>query len=672
MSASKPSSNPAKQGAGRLFIGIGLVAISFLVYGASLRVPLLFDDHPAIERNATIRQLWPLTDVLLPPTSGAGATGRPLVNLSLALNYAWGGLDVTGYHLFNVLVHALATLVLWGLVRRTLRNFVPAYSDASRAEAIAAWSALLWALHPLNTEAVVCIVQRNELLAGLFYLLTLYAFALSLQGTSPNRWRVAAFAACLAGVLSKEVVATAPLVVLLYDRTFGADSWREVWRRRGRFHLVLVATWLPLAWLMFGTHGRAGTVGFGLGMSAWSYLLTQCRALVIYLKLSVCPYPLVLDYGAEVVSGPGEVWSQAIVIIGLLGVTIWALWRRPLGGFLGAVFFLILAPSSSIVPLTTQTIAEHRMYLPLAALMVLAVVASERLAWRGFLRGAVAVGLGTLTYFRTLDYSSEAKIWRDTVNHAPGNARAHSSLGHVWALEKRWNEAAESYATAVRLRPDYADAQNDYANVLAQLGRKIEALAHYEAAWRLKPDDLDIGFNFGRALVAEGRMAEGIDRLTKVVRSDPTRFAAWLAIGEANSLIGQKEAAAAALTRAVQLRPDVAELQYNLGNVELELNRLPAAVSALAEAVRLQPTWPAARNNLALALVRAGRPADAVSHYEAALRVEPNNAQVHQNLALALGQLGRVEEAIVHDEAVLRLDPANREARDHLLRLRRR
>ncbi len=657
------------------FIGLVLVAAVALAYQSSLRVPLIFDDHPAIERNATIRQLWPLTPVLLTPVSAAGATGRPLVNLSLALNYAWGGLEVTGYHVFNLTVHALAGLALWGLLRRTFRRCGPESMAQRCAEKIAAAVALLWLVHPLQSESVICIVQRNELLAGLFYLLIFYAFERSMDSPRAGLWRAMAIVACGAGVLSKELVATAPLLVFLYDRTFIAGTFGAAWRVRWKFYASLALTWIPLGALMLATEARAGTVGFGLGMSGWTYLLTQCRALGIYLQLAVWPYPLVLDYGTEVVGSVGEVWGRGIFILGLLAGTGWALWRRPFFGFLGAWFFVILAPSSSFVPLTTQTIAEHRMYLPLISLMTLAVIALARLG-RGFVfgvgLGVVALALGLGTYGRTLDYRTEESIWLDTLKKMPSNARAHASMGQVRVREARWAEAAEFYATAVRLQPDYADAHNDYANVLDQLGRWAEGLEHHGTAARLKTDDSDIGFNRARALLRAGREADSVVAFQRVVRREPQRVEAWLGLSDAWLRVGRPIDAAEALAQVVRLRPEVAELHYNLGNIWLGLARGPEAVAALTEAVRLRPDWAAAHNNLALALVSAGRLAEAVASYEEALRLLPGVAQVHHNLALVLGKLGRLAEAIAQDEAALRLEPDNREARAHLSWLRRR
>ncbi len=173
------------------WLGAGaLVLVALGVYWNSLEVPFLFDDIPAVERNPTIRHLWPPWEALNPPVDGSGPSGRPLMNLSLAVNYASGGLHLHGYHLLNLALHALAALALWGLLRRTFAACTggsgPADEETKRRQRrslplrdteLFAWGlALLWAVHPLLTESVVCVVQRNEILGSLFYLLTIYCF----------------------------------------------------------------------------------------------------------------------------------------------------------------------------------------------------------------------------------------------------------------------------------------------------------------------------------------------------------------------------------------------------------------------------------------------------------------------------------------------------------------
>ena len=228
-----------------VMIGLGIL----IAYHNSFRGSLIFDDEPAILENPSIQQLWPVWKTLAPPAD-LTVTGRPVANFTLAVNYALSGTNVWSYHALNLLIHLLAGLTLFGVVRRTLLQ--PALRERFGRDAfpLAVVIALLWSLHPLQTEAVTYVIQRVESLMGLFYLLTFYCFIRSVESPRPRLWQGCAVAACLLGAATKEVTATAPLLVLLYDRTFVAGSFREAWRRRGGLHVVLAATWLPLAGLV--------------------------------------------------------------------------------------------------------------------------------------------------------------------------------------------------------------------------------------------------------------------------------------------------------------------------------------------------------------------------------------------------------------------------------------
>ena len=298
-----------------LVAGAGIAA-----YHNTFSVPFLFDDYDAVVANPSIRHLGSWA-IFQPPAGGTGVSGRPLVNASLALNFALGGLDVRGYHVLNLACHILAALTLLGVVRRTLTGLCPAWT-AGRALAGALAVAVIWEVHPLQTESVTCIVQRNEVMMGLFYLLTLYLF---IRYTEQDRlrWALLSVAACLAGMATKEVMVTAPFLVLLYDCTFVAGTPMEAWRRRRKYYLGLAATWLLLALLVLRQGGaRGAAAGFGLGVSPSTYALTQCRAITHYLGLAFWPHPLVLDYGTPLVRGAGEVLPQALLLVLLAGATL--------------------------------------------------------------------------------------------------------------------------------------------------------------------------------------------------------------------------------------------------------------------------------------------------------------------------------------------------------------
>ncbi len=547
-------------------LALGLAALA--VYANSFSGPFVFDDIPSIVENPILRHLWPIQDILVTPHGiGQTVTGRPVLTLSLALNYALGGESVGGYHTVNLAIHILAGLLLLGLVRRTLLQPLWQGRFDRMALPLALTVALLWTVHPLQTESVTYMVQRAESLMGLWYLLTLYAF---LRGaTSPaagTGWFTLATVACLLGMGTKEVMVTAPLLVLLYDRTFVAGSFRDAWRSRGRWYLTLAATWIVLALLVAGTGGRGGSAGFGSGLSSGTYLLTQCRAVTLYLRLSLWPHPLAVDYGIEQVDSLAAVLPQALFLVLLAIGTLVALWRRPVLGFLGCWFFVILAPSSSVVPVATQTIAEHRMYLPLAAVITFVVLGIY--AWIGPRSLAVflliALGLSAMTVQRNTVYRSAVSLWGDAAIKRPDNARAHVALGTLLAAQNRLPEAAGELETAVRLAPNNIEALNNLANVLAMTGRFPDAISAYERVIKLTPREANPHYNLGNVLASLGRLNEALDQYQAAVR----------------------------------LTPGDGDMQYRLALTLAQLGRFNEAIGPCEQAVRLRPDFPEARQNL--------------------------------------------------------------------------
>ena len=646
-----------------------IVVAAVVAYAGSLRAPFIFDDFPAIVHNPAIRHLWPLSAALSPPANGSSVVARPLVNLSLAINYACGGLDVRGYHAFNLATHALAGLVLFGLIRRTLQRTGAGRRANQAALPLAFAAALLWTVHPLQTESVTCVIQRTESLGGLFYLLVLYAFVRAVDSPHPGRWVTAMVLACLSGMATKEVVATAPLLVLLYDRTFAAGSFSEAWRLRHRWYLGLAATWLLLLYLVVGSAAqRGGTAGFGLGVSPWHYALTQCYALVLYLKLSFWPYPLVLDYGNVLVRYPADVALQILLVLTLAAGTVVASIRRPALGFLGAWFFVILAPSSSMLPLVTQTVAEHRMYLPLAAVVLAVVLAVDRALRRWSLPvfGVLAVAGLVGTMRRNADYRDEVVLWRTSLAACPTSARAHSNLGRALYDRGELAEAVGHYETALRIAPEFADAHYNLGLALDRLGRTTEALAQFAAAAEIRPLFADAQLEWGRLLAQANRWEEAAAHDAQALRSNSESALAHDRLGVALVELGRPEEACEHYARAMQIDPSDAEAEGNWGGALLRLNRIEAALAHLERARRLNPHLPDVQSNLGIVLARAGRLPDALACFAEALRLKPDLPGAQLNLGVALAQTGRLPEALRLLEKAVELEPDSPDAHANL------
>jgi tetratricopeptide (TPR) repeat protein len=651
-----------------VMIGLGILT----AYHNSFRGSLIFDDEPAILENPSIQQLWPVWRTLAPPAD-LTVTGRPVANFTLAVNYALSGTNVWSYHALNLLIHLLAGLTLFGVVRRTLLQPFLRERFGRDAFPLAVVIALLWSLHPLQTEAVTYVIQRVESLMGLFYLLTFYCFIRSVESPRPRLWQACAVAACLLGAATKEVTATAPLLVLLYDRTFVAGSFREAWRRRGGLHVALAATWLPLAGLVASAGwDRNGTSGFDVGITPWAYWLTQFEAVTRYLWLSVWPHPLVFEYGTFWVNRSTEVALYALVVVVLAGAVLVALWRRPVLGFLGAWFFVILAPTS-VMPGRIQMIVEHRMYLPLAAVIALAVgsVAARygRRSLVVFL--ALAVGAGWLTVQRNEVYRNGESLWRDTVAKRPANERAYNCLGVVLFKDGQSQEAIQSYETALRLRPEYPEAHNNLGYALTKAGRIPEAIEQCRAALRLKPNYAKAYNNLGNALLEAGRIPEAIQHYETSLRIQPNEAKTHYNLGNALLQAGRIPEAIHHYEASLQIKADDAEAQFNLGNALFQAGRIPEAIHHYETSLQINPGYAEAHGNLGSALLQMERTPEAIAEFQATLRIKPDYAEGYNNLGAALYQAGRINDAIRQFETALRIKPGYLDARQNLERLQK-
>lgn len=671
-----------------------LAAALLASYYNSFSVPFLLDDEDSIVKNPSLDSL---TTALFPRgNSGSTVSGRPLLNLSFALHRAVGADNLAGYHAGNLLIHFAAAVCLFGLVRRTLQLPVLSGRYGKHATPLAWAAAAFWALHPLQTESVTYLVQRAESLVGLCYLFTLYAFARAI-GSPSRAWRVATIVGCFLGMAAKEVMATAPLVLFLYDSIFVSGTFRAAWARHRALYLMLAASWLLLLGLIVASGGRGSTVGFAQ-VGPFEYLFMQGPAIMTYLGRSLWPAGLVFDYGAVLEKRPLVLASGVAGVLVLLAAT-GVLWRRkPMLGFLGVCFFLILAPTSSFIPVATQTMAEHRLYLPLAAVTTAAVFLLYQLGARGctILGLGIAIALGVATYRRNHVYRTTLSLWEDTIGKVPDNVRALNNVALGYQDAGRLDEAIDALTRAVELAPEFADPHANLGVILMKraLGQPAKG----------RDDALDRGEFFGPSRGGGAHDEEGIARalanLQRACELDPRK--ALLHSFRANALLdaGRIDEALPAFVRTVELEPGSPAYHYDLANTYLRLNRyaeaehhyreslrllpksaetltnyglllrrmhrLPESLQQLREAARLAPDSARVRSNLGVTLLASGAAEEAIGELTAALRIDPRLPQAHYHLANALADAGRIPEAIHHLEIILKVAPATAELRSNL------
>jgi tetratricopeptide (TPR) repeat protein len=645
-------------------------------YANSLSGGFVYDDWTDVLHNEQIRQLWPLSRVFGAESNGSWAPlPRPLANLSFAIDYAVGGRVPFPFHLTNVGIHILAGLALFGIVRRTLLTPRMRGYFGAVALPLALVAALLWSLHPLNCQAVAYVAQRYESQMGLFFLVAIYAAIRCGTSNRPQVWAAATVAAALFSMGSKEVAVCLPIVILLYDRAFLAGSLSTAWRQRRGMYLGLIGVWALFALVQAYAPSRGKWAGFKLPFSSLEYALSQPGVILHYLRLAFWPHPLILDYEWPIARTLGEIMPGALIIGALGTATLYALVRRPGWGVLGAAFFLILAPTSSVMPIHDLAV-EHRMYLPLSIVVVAVTVggyvALQKLAaknqglrvpaWAGpALAGGVAIALAAATWERNKDFCSELALWSDTAAKVPHNARAQYNLGLALADSGQVDEAASHYAEALKLDPDHADAHNNLGLALAAHGRSGEAIDHYLRALQIRSDYAEAHNNLGLALVAQGRVDEAVAHYTKALEIRPDFAEAHNNLGLALVNSSRIDEAIAHYVQAVKINPAYAQAYNNFGVALVASGRFAEAVGQYEKAVQIQPDYAKAQNNLGGVLSALGRTGEALTHYAKALEIKPDYVTAHNNLGLALADRGRVDEAILHYQSALRLDPGNAE-----------
>ena len=587
-----------------LFLGV----LVFLLYANTLTGPFIFDDRPNIQENQKIRLSRLSVKGLMAAGFESPAHRRPVANISFALNYFLHRHNVVGYHLVNILIHILNSILLYFLAKTTLNT--PALRqryDSFSLAWIPLFSAFIWGLHPLQTQSVSYIIQRMNSLATLFYILSilLYAKYRLAQNVRHRGWLLAGCAA--SGILaigSKEIAATLPFFIILYEWYFLRDSSTSQLKNKILIPIgaLLFLTILMIVYLGPEPVGKILADYAERDHTAIQRVLTEFRVVIFYISLIIWPHPsrLNLDHefliSSSLVSPITTLFSIA-AIVGAIGAAIYLVKKSPLISFSILWFFGNLVIESSVIGL--EIIFEHRTYLPSIMLILMLV----SLAFKAIKPGGLCIALlGVLiiaasigTYERSKVWASPVALWQDCVSKSPRKARPYNNLGVALASAGRIQEAFESYHMALKLKPDYA-------------------LAHY---------------NLGYTLARHGNLDKGLRHLNESRRIDPNN----------------------------------PEVHNDLGIVLIMLGRLDEAVNHFREALQINPSYSRAHNNLGIALGRQGNLAEAVDHYQAALRLDPEYVEAHNNLGLALQRQGKFEAARQHFSEALRIDPGYKAAR---------
>jgi protein O-mannosyl-transferase len=660
-------------------LGCSLILIAgLLAYFGSFKGPFIFDDIDSIVDNPTIRNIFSFSSVLVPPSGGVTVEGRPFLNLTLALNYALGGVDVTGYHILNLIIHLLAGFLLFGVFNKLFE-----VAKLKLSGLLAFCIALLWTIHPLQTESVTYVIQRAESLMGLFYILSIYAYLRYNEGS--RTWGVVSVTACYLGMATKEDMFSAPLIILFIDRIFISESFKAAFKNKFLYYAGIFSSWILLGYLIHATHGRGGTVGFDSGLPAWMYWLTQFPALIHYLQLAVWPTPLVFDYAIDRfwIWHPWSVLPYALGVIGLLFFSIRYLLKWSAVGLLGFYFFLLLAPTS-VIPGNRQAMAEHRMYLPLAAILACLVLGVYFLVLKAvkvkpefFQVRILKISILSLTVFfavifcyltiqRNRDYESNIALWEKTVKSVPDNPFAHNSLGSAYFDKHDLLNAEIEFKHAIALNDHYVQAYSNLAILYATQARKNDFVAAIRKSLELNPTEYKPHYYFALGLQALGYHEQASEEFLKTLELKPYFADAYNRLGMCYSTLGKFTDAIKQYNIALLQRPIFPEVENNLGNAYADMNKFDAAILAYKRAIAMQPSYVDAYNNLGITYAQMKDYSHSAEAFKKAIEIMPSSPFVHNNYANILKKLGKIAEARSEYEVALRIDPTYEEARGNL------
>lgn len=653
-----------------------ICVVGAMAYATSFKGAFIFDDNYYLMINAPVIQNISWQTLASPAT-----ISRPLIGLSLAINYAISGMNPWSYHAFNLLVHLLAALTLFGIVRRTLLSEKLNQRFGRQANLLALAVALIWLVHPLQTQSVTYIIQRCESLMGLCYLLTLYSAMRSFTAEKKERWVMAAIVACVCGMLAKQVMITAPIVVLIYDYLWVSDSLKAALVNHKKLYAGLASTWLVLLAVLLASPVNQ-TAGFAVQTIApLDYFKSQFQVIVYYLRLALFPNALCIDYGWQKAESVKQILPFAAMVVGLQVATLWALWRRKGASFLGIWFFGILSLTSSFMPFE-DLIFEHRMYLPLAAIVTAVVLCAYVFANQVMEKfsssvsspkeigyGAamlflttIVVLFGYLTAERNLDYQSEIAMWRDVIKKRPDNLRAYNNLGVELLNSRNLDEAEMLFAEAVRRKPDYTEAQYNLGRVLLRRDNLEEGKAHLLTALQIKPDYEDALFKLGQAYAVQDQLDQAQAHLLQGLKVNPHSAVIAYNLGLVMERQGRFLDAAKTYDWVAQVQPNAYEPFARLAFIlatqdDVNLRNTGGAVQLAQRAVQLSKNQnPVCLDGLAVAYAEAGQFAEAIETAKQALELA--TARDDKNLSEIIKlQIGLFEKKLTHAEGKPRLVP---------------
>ena len=624
-------------------------AVTFTAYLPALRAGFIWDDDAYLTNNPLIKVSEGLYDFWFTtkPTDY-----YPISNTSLWLEWRMWGMNATGYHCTNVLLHAITALLLWAALRRLS---VPG----------AFLACLLFAVHPVNVEAVAWIAQRKDLLALMFVLLAIVFFLKA--GARVDSWYALSLLAFVLAMLSKGSAGSLPPILLLVAYwKHGRLTKHDLLRAAPFFGLALLLT----IFMMWFWREKAPVLDRGAG--AVERVLGAGAVIWFYLYKALWPTNLVFVYPEWKVRPADPLWWVPLLGVVLASAGLWQFRRLSNRSLLfGWLFFLIaLLPVMGFVDayfMHYSLVADHYQHMAIIAPIAVAGSACalwyRNHRWPATVLAVCTVGLLMfLTHQQSRMYTDVERLYRVTIQKNPTSFMPRYNLGMVLTDAHRWQEAATALEGAIRVAvrdDDRARAQCNLGNALTHLGRPQEAISLELESLRLKPDSPTAYVALGDAFRAAGQIQEAIAAFRRAMELDPLFAGSHNSLGAALATMGQAKEAIEHYRRAIQINPEYTDAHYNQALALSSMGQSGEAIVHYQRAIQIQPAHVKAHYCLGNELFKIGHTKEAIASFQQAIQLDPLYFDARLNLGVAFMATGQTKDAISEFQRALQIDPDN-------------
>ena len=650
-----------------------LIGFSAILYLKSLSGEFVWDDECFITNNKWIKNpgnagIFFTPDYWKHHFPGSKGRYRPLRTLSFLVNYSLGGLNPYGYHLLNLIFHTLNCILVFFLARIVIGNYWGVLG-----------AGLIFAAHPINTEAVAWVKNRSEVFALFFFLLSLIMVIKSEDDSFSEIIRgllySSAILSYLFALMCKENAITLPLMITVY----GALLFSPLKRKNilGKTVPFWIITFLFLAFIFWGINGKEPILKDSPA-NFFVHLYVIGKTFSVYIFSLFFPFHLHADRSLPL---PSSTPITGLLLFGIICFLIIAVIFKqckssPVIAFSSLWILFTLSPSANILIISGRLLADQRLYIPSVgfALLVSSFFSLDKgketlnplTLIKVGLFSLIIISFALLTWNRIPVWHNDKSLWEDCIKKNPASDRAHYNLGLIYQKQGDFASALKEFSRVLELKPDYFEAHNSLGTTYSHLNQIEKALFHYQKAIELNPNYARAHYNLGNTFVKMGRYDEAIKAYQKAIRLNPDYVDAYSNLGWVYQRKKQLDKAIKTLNLALQLKPDHALANLNLGKVYYKIGNLEMAEKYLRKTLALDPQNGEVHFLLGNIFKARRDLYQAKKFYQEALRLNPQFAEAHNNLGNIFQQEGNLSLAIREYQEAIRIDPSYPEAHNNL------